>query len=81
MNIPNNTCGHFKSLWQSGGPILIPTTVTNQRKSRVRERELAKRAAVASDIEALTGTRPALIARSIDGIARRWNGVKSHTTD
>lgn len=79
MNPPKNLCGHFASIYASG--VVTPTTITSQRKSKVREHELAKRAAVAADIEALTGSRPAMIARSIDGISRRWTGVKSHGAD
>ena len=81
MNIPKNVRGHFASLWQKSGDILIPTTITSQRKSKAREKEAAKRALVAADIEKLTGSRPALVARSIDGVNRRWTGVRGCNAD
>lgn len=81
MKPPNFPRGHFRSLWQKTGDVLIPTTVTNQVKSRVRERELAKRQLMADEIEKLVGCRPAMIARSIDGVNRRWVGVKAHSSD
>jgi hypothetical protein len=78
---PKNVRGHFRSLWTNGGGILIPTTITTQRKSRVREREMAKRQLVADAIEKLAGTRPAMIARPIDGVIRRWNGIRGCNSD
>jgi hypothetical protein len=78
---PRNVRGHFRSLWINGGSILIPTTVTDQCKSRVREKELAKRDTVAAEIAAITGKPVARVARPIDGIVRRWNGVKNHVAD
>lgn len=81
MNTPKNVRGHFASLWHHSGPILIPTTVTHQFNSRAREKELAKRESLCSDIEALTGKPVARISRSIDGVNRHWTGVKSHTSD
>lgn len=78
---PANSSGHFRSLWQRAGDVLIPTTVTNQIKSKARERELAKRLLMADEIEKLVGCRPAMIARSIDGVSRRWTGVKAHSSD
>lgn len=81
MHVPRNMRGHFSSLWTMGGPILVPTTVTSQRKSKVRAREMAKRAELCADIEVLTGKPAERISRSIDGVSRRWSGVKSHTSD
>jgi hypothetical protein len=81
MSLPRNVRGHFASLWVPGGPILIPTTITSHYKSKAREREIARRARLAAELEALTGQKTKLIARSIDGISRRWTGVKSHTSD
>lgn len=78
MRIPMNMSGHFRSLWTQNGSSLVPTTVTNQRKSKVRAMENAKRQQLASEIEALCGSRPAMVARSIDGIERRWRGVKAY---
>lgn len=78
MNILKNVRGHFASLWQKSGDILIPTTITTQRKSKAREKEAARRELMAAEIEKLAGSRPAMIARSIDGVNRRWHGVKGH---
>jgi hypothetical protein len=81
MNIPKNVRGHFASVWQKNGDSLTATTVTSQRKSKAREKEAARRQAVAAEIENLTGSRPAMIARSIDGVCRRWTGVKGCNAD
>lgn len=81
MRIPMNMSGHFRSLWTQNGSSLVPTTVTSQRKSKVRAMENAKRQLLASEIEALCGSRPAMVARSIDGVARRWTGIKSHAAE
>lgn len=81
MSLPRNVRGHFASLWIPGGPILIPTTITSHFKSKAREKEAAKKAQLAAELEVLTGDKTKLIARSIDGIARRWTGVKVHTSD
>lgn len=79
MNTPKNLSGHFASIYAAG--VNTPTTITSQRKSMVRAAELAKRALLAAEIEVLTGSRPAMIARSIDGVSRRWTGVKNHGSD
>jgi hypothetical protein len=81
MRVPVNMSGHFRSLWTQSGGSLVPTTVTSQRKSRARAKESAKREQMARDIEALCGSRPEMIARSLDGVERRWKGVKSHGAD
>jgi hypothetical protein len=81
MNLPKNVRGHFASLWRQSGPILIPTTVTHQYKSRARAKEHAKREELCRDIEALTGKPAARISRSIDGVNRRWRGVKGCVAD
>lgn len=59
----------------------ILTTFTSEHKSYVREKEAAKRALVAADIEQLTGSRPEMIARKIDGINRRWGAVPATPSD
>lgn len=79
--VPVNVSGHFRSLWTPMGNVMVPTTVTNQRKSRARAKESAKREQLAQEIEAAFGSRPAMIARPIDGITRRWVGVKSNGVD
>lgn len=81
MRTIKNVRGHFRSLWIPGGPILIPTTVTDQLKSKVRAKEMAKREQICRDIEVLTGKPVARISRSIDNINRRWTGVKVHSGD
>lgn len=81
MNVPKNVRGHFASLWQKTGEILIPTTITTQRKSKAREKEATRREQMAVEIEHLTGKRPAMIARSIDGVNRRWTGIRGCNAD
>jgi hypothetical protein len=81
MNEPSNARGHFASLWVKGGDIMIPTTITTQRKSKAREREAAKRAELVADLEKITGQKVRTVARSIDGVTRRWTGVKSNRSD
>lgn len=76
MNQIKNAAGHFSSLWQPSGSILIPTTETQQRKSYARAKELAKREQICREIEALTGKPVRRYARRLDGVTRRWNGVK-----
>jgi hypothetical protein len=78
MNQIKNARGHFASLWQQSGQILIPTTETNQKKSRVREREMAKREEICIATEQLTGRPVRRISRSIDGVVRRWSGVRAN---
>lgn len=73
--------GHFHSLWEKSGDVLIPTSVTTQLKSKSRANEIAKRISLADEIEKQTGARPAMIARSIDGVNRRWVGVKANLSD
>lgn len=81
MRTPMNNSGHFRSLWTMAGNVLIPTTVTSQKKSKTRAKEQAKREQLAKEIEAIAGERPAMIARSIDGVERRWKGVKANGAD
>lgn len=81
MSVPKNIRGHFASMWISGGDYMVTTTITSQFKSKAREREMAKRAVVAAELQALTGEPAKLIARSIDGINRRWLGVKANGAD
>jgi len=78
MNQIKNARGHFVSLWKQSGDVLIPTTETSQRKSYARQREMAKRDEICVAIEKLTGTKVRRISRSIDGVSRRWNGVKAN---
>jgi hypothetical protein len=73
--------GHFRSLWARAGDILIPTTITSQYKSKAREREAAKKLALLDDIQELTGHPVSSVARSLDGIQRRWSGVKANNSD
>jgi hypothetical protein len=81
MNVPRKVSGHFRSLWQQQGPTLIPTTVTNQYKSRRRQIESMKRDMICAELEQLTGKPVARVARSIDGVSRRWTGVKGCAAD
>lgn len=81
MRTPANNCGHFRSLWARSGDILIPTTITSQRKSKVRAREAAKKQALLDEIQELVGHPVSDIARSLDGVQRRWTGVKVSSPD
>ena len=81
MRKPANMRGHFRSLWARAGDILIPTTITSQRKSRVKERETAKKQKLLDEIQELVGHPVSDVARSIDGVSRRWTGVKANTPD
>lgn len=76
-----NARGHFSVVWKRSGSQIVNTTVTSQRKSRARELEAAKKAQLCAEIEAITGDPVRLISRSIDGVSRRWTGVKSNQAD
>lgn len=77
MNKPKRTHGHFRSLWSRTSDILIPTTITTQRKNRSHEKEMTKRAQLVSELKQLTGAdQYVTVAKSLDGVRRRWNGVK-----
>lgn len=77
-----NARGHFASLWVPFGATLIPTTVTDQRKSYARQKEALKKAHVIEELKALTRSGSyASVARSLDGVVRRWKGVKNHMPD
>lgn len=76
MNKPRNLSGHFRSIFTSG--VNTPTTITSQRKSKVKEIEAARRDALCREIEEITGSPATRVARSIDGIRRRWNGIKGN---
>lgn len=78
MNQIKNARGHFSSLWQKSGDVLIPTTETSQKKSYARAREMAKREEICIATELLTGKPVRRISRSLDGVSRRWTGVKSN---
>lgn len=73
--------GHFSSLWVAGGPVMIPTTVTTQYKSKARALENAKRDEICRDTEALTGSPVKHISRKIDGVVRLWSGVKANRAE
>lgn len=81
MRVPMNMSGHFRSLWTPMGNVMVPTTITTQKKSKARAKESAKREQLAQEMQAAFGTRPAMIARSIDGISRRWTGVRANGAD
>lgn len=57
------------------------TTFTSRRKRQMSEKHEAARDKVVKEIECLTGAPVALYARALDGIQRRWSGVKSHQAD
>ena len=82
MRAPKNARGHFASLWLPSGGSLIPTTVTTQRKSFARAKELAKRMQLIGELQDLTGDKKyATVARQFDAVNRRWRGVKTHGPD
>jgi len=64
--------GIYKQFKVEGGAF---TTFTIERKSRARELEAAKREQLIAEV----GVAP--IARSIDGIRRRWNAVGAFQND
>jgi len=79
MNRPRNTRGHFASLWTKSGDVLVPTTITNQRKNKSIEKELAKRSALQAELRELTGDPEyATVAKRLDDVHRRWAGVKGN---
>lgn len=57
------------------------TTLSVQKKNRTREREAAARERNAKALADITGTPTSLVARSIDGISRRWKGVRARSND
>jgi hypothetical protein len=77
-NKPKVTRGHFSSLWTKSGDILVPTTLTTQRKSFARVKEQAKRNQLLAELSELTGEPHLAYPRAYDGIVRRWTGVKNH---
>lgn len=78
---PKDIRGHFSSLWTQTNGMIVPTTMTTRRKSYAKQKEAAKRAELLADIEQLTGKPQSGISRKIDGINRRWTGVKSNQAD
>jgi hypothetical protein len=78
MNPPKNLSGHFSAIFTEGA--IMATTITSRRKSRAREIEAARRDELCKEIEAITGKPAKRIARSIDGVNRRWNGVKGNAS-
>lgn len=81
MRVPANNAGHFRSLWARAGDILIPTTITSHYKSKARAKEAAKKQRLLDEIQELVGHPVSDVARPIDGVIRRWSGVKSHSPD
>jgi hypothetical protein len=74
--------GHFSSLWQPNGDMVVPTSLTSRPKRRSREKELAKRSALIEALSGLTGLPyRATVAKSFDGTQRRWSGVKENGPD
>jgi DNA-directed RNA polymerase specialized sigma subunit len=71
----NRIRGHFSSLLRKSGEIWVPTTLTNARKRTGQAKEMAKRAELLRELN----VEP--IARRLDGVVRRWNGVKNHGPD
>lgn len=78
MRAPANNRGHFRSLWARAGDILIPTTITSHYKSKARAKEIAKKQQLLDEIQELVGHPVSDVARNIDGIQRRWTGVKAN---
>jgi hypothetical protein len=76
-----NAAGHYASLWIPSGTSLIPTTITNQKKSHAKEIEAAKRAKILAEMEKLTGGPVSGYSHKIDGVNRRWTGVKGNGSD
>lgn len=81
MSTPKNVRGHFASMWISGGDYMVTTTITSEYKSKAREKEQTKRLEIAAELQKLTGQPTKLIAISIDGVNRRWVGVKANGAD
>ena len=67
--------GHFASLLRRHGDILVPTTLTNARKRTGAAKELAKRQKLLDELQVSP------IARRLDGVVRRWNGVRNNGPD
>jgi hypothetical protein len=76
MKEQRNIRGHFDWLYPRNHP--SNTTMTTRRKSKAREKEAAKKAQLLTELKSLTGTEHPSYARSIDGVTRRWSGVKNH---
>lgn len=73
--------GHFSVVWRRAGSQIVNTTVTSQKKSLAREKEAAKKLLLCEEIQRITGEPVKLISRSIDGVVRRWSGVKANGPD
>jgi hypothetical protein len=76
MNENTKVRGHFGLVYPQNTP--NNTTVTTRRKSNARVLESQKRAKIMSEIKLLTGSDHSPYARSIDGVNRRWTGVRNH---
>lgn len=72
--------GHFKSLFQHGDSTSL-TTITSQLKNHSRRQDAMKTEQLLKEISALTGKPASRIGRPIDGVVRRWSGVKSHRSE
>lgn len=68
--------GHFDLVLPRNVP--NNTTVTTRTKNKSRQIEAAKRAKLIEEMQGLTGGTIQPYARSIDGVVRRWTGVKNH---
>jgi hypothetical protein len=73
--------GHFSSLYGGRGTNMVSTTITTQYKSKAKDREAEKREALLREIESITGTPAQRVARSLDGVNRRWCGVAANKAD
>jgi len=74
--------GHFSSLWQPNGDMVVPTSLTDRPKRRSREKERAKKAALIAELSDLTGGKyGSTVAKSYDGVRRRWIGVHEQRHD
>ena len=69
---PAPVTGHFSLIPETG------STITHVRKKQISSRHEAAIRRVIAETEALTGAPVKRISRSIDGIRRRWDGVKNH---
>lgn len=79
MNKPKDISGHFSSLPSTEGH--APTTVTTQLKRRTREIHEDKRQQLLAEIRRLTGDNYSGISTPLDGVTRRWKGVKGNSAD
>lgn len=82
MTAKSNIYGHFKSLWTNSNGMIIPTSMTSQRKSKSRALEIIKKAKLINEIKRLTGDPKYVgISRMFDEVQRRWPGIKNNDAD